>query len=440
MKVWLVVLLAAAACEAPPAGAIPFAVNATLVETPPEGRIAAGRQPDGTAILPGGRRVSPAGRQVELGGFLLGVRLLPGGTHALTTDGGYNDEFLSLVDLASGAVVQRIPFRKDAGEALFLGLAVRADGRVFASGGGADRIHAYDYDPGDKTSPLSPAGLIALPDHSYVAGIAFADDTTLAAALQRAGALALIDTGTGDEIGRVDLGVASAPYDVAVAPGRREAYVSLWGDRAVAVVDLAGAAVVARVPVGKNPEALLLDPPGAPTRLLVASTDSDTISVIDLASRRVTRTVSLAAGEPARLGSAPNHLALAPGGARLYVANAGENCIDVRGRRRLHRLRRDRRLRRRRCEHRRPLAGRAGLQPRDARPRQGGVREEPDRGRHPSPLHLHAPAQQSHRGAHARQVDARVHGRRQRRGDRHGGGRHLALALLADHRHLHHRG
>jgi YVTN family beta-propeller protein len=329
MKVWLAVLLAVAACEAPPAGAIPFAVNATLVDTPPEGRIAAGRQPDGTAILPGGRRVSPVGRQVELGGFLLGVRLLPGGTHALTTDGGYYDEFLSLVDLASGAVVQQIPFHKDAGEALFLGLAVRADGRVFASGGGADRIHAYDYDPADRPSPLSPAGSIALPDHSYVAGIAFADATTLLAALQRAGALALIDTATGDEVGRVDLGVASAPYEVAVAPGRREAYVSLWGDRAVAVVDLAGPSVVARVAVGKNPEALLLDPPGAPTRLLVASTDSDTISVIDLASRRVTRTVSLAAGEPARLGSAPNHLALAPGGARLYIANAGENCIDV---------------------------------------------------------------------------------------------------------------
>src|SRR5678815_4001315 len=144
MKMWTVLLLAAAACEAPPAGEIPFAINATLVDAPPEGRIPAGVQPDGAAILPGGRRVSPAGRQIELGGFLLGVRLLPGGAHALTTDGGYYDEFLSLVDLASGAVVQRIPFRKDAGEALFLGLAVRADGRVFASGGGSDRIHSYD--------------------------------------------------------------------------------------------------------------------------------------------------------------------------------------------------------------------------------------------------------------------------------------------------------
>jgi YVTN family beta-propeller protein len=329
MKMWTLALLAAAACDAPPSAEIPFAVNAKLVEAPPEGRIPAGLQPDGSAILPGGRRVHPAGRQVELGGFLLGVRLLPGGVHALTTDGGYYDEFLSLVDLARGTVVQQIPFRKDAGEALFLGLAVRADGRVFASGGGADRIYAYDYDPA-ATAPLSAAAPIALPSHSYVAGIAFADDTTLLAALQRADALAFLDTATGEETGRVALGAASAPYDVAVAPARREAYVSLWGGRAVAVVDLAGAPrVVARVEVGKNPEALLLDPPSAPTRLLVASTDSDSVSVIDLASRRVTRTVSLSPGEPARRGSAPNHLALDPSGSRLYVADAGENCLDV---------------------------------------------------------------------------------------------------------------
>jgi YVTN family beta-propeller protein len=330
MKVWPLVLVALAACEAPPGGPTPFAVNATLIDAPPEGRIPAGLQPDGTAILPGGRRISPAGRQVELGGFLLGVRLLPGGAHALTTDGGYYDEFLSLVDLASGAVVQQIPFRKDAGEALFLGLAVRADGRVFASGGGSDRIHAYDYDPA-RAEPLQPAASVALPARSYVAGIAFADDTHLVAALQRAGALALIDTASGEEIGRVDLGASSAPYDVAAAPARREAYVSLWAQRAVAVIDLAGAspALVARVEVGKNPEALLLDPPDAPTRLLVASSDSDLISVIDLATRRVTREVSVAPGEPTRLGSVPNHLALGRDGTRLYVANAGENCIDV---------------------------------------------------------------------------------------------------------------
>lgn len=330
MKVWPLVLLAAVACDAPPEGAIPFAVNAALVPAPPEGRAPAGMQPDGTAILPGGRRITPTGRQVELGGFLLGVRLLPGGVHALTTDGGYYDEFLALVDLASGAVVQRIPFRKEAGEALFLGLAVRADGRVFASGGGSDRIHAYDYDPA-RAAPLAPAATLALPARSYVAGIAFADDTRLVAALQRAGAVALLDTTTGAEIGRVDLGPSSAPYDVAVAPARREAYVSLWGGRAVAVIDLAGAGprLIARVEVGKNPEALLLDPPGAPSRLLVASSDSDLISVVDLATRRVTREVSVTPGEPARLGSVPNHLALAPDGSRLYVANAGENCVDV---------------------------------------------------------------------------------------------------------------
>jgi len=306
--------------------------NATLVEASDEGRVPAGQLGDGTAILPGARLVAPVGRQIEVGGFLLGARVLPGGAQILTTDGSYSDQYLSVIDVASGEIVQRLQFRADEDESLFLGLAVGSDGTIYASGGGSGRIHAYRYDPGSDT-PLTPApsGDIALPAGSYVSGLASAGENRLLAALELPGKVVMIDTTTGAAIGEVAIGNSPHPYDVVVDPSRNEAYVSLWAGGSVAIVDLAGKtpALAAQVAVGKNPEALLLDPPDAPTRLLVTNSDSDTLSVIDLATRLVAGEVSVAPTPMTPRGSAPNHLALSPDGARLYVANAGENCIDV---------------------------------------------------------------------------------------------------------------
>jgi len=306
-----------------------FVVNATLIEAGPEGRLPAGKVGDGTAILPGARLVSPAGRQVEVGGFLLGVRVLPGGTQLLTTDGAYGDEMLSVIDIATGVVVQQVAF-PSATDSLFLGLAIRADGTVFAAGGGSDRIYVFDYDAA-AAAPLTPAasGNIAVPAGSYVAGLVFADATRLLAVLDGAASLAVVDTATGTIATRV--GVGGDPYDVAYDPVRQEAYVSLWSRAQVAIVDLSTATptLAGTVGVKKNPEALLLDPPVAPTRLLVSNSDADSVSVIDLATRTATAEILVAPTPQTPRGSAPDHLALSADGTRLYVANAGENCIDV---------------------------------------------------------------------------------------------------------------
>ncbi len=308
----------------------PWPVTATLVEAGAEGRLPAGKLGSSAAILPGGRMVTPAGAQIEVGGFLLGVRLLPGGPHVVTTDGGYYDEYLTVVDPTTASVVQEEPFRDEDSRGLFLGLALRADGRLFASGGGTNAIYEYGYDPA-AAAPLAKVGEIALLGNVFVSGLAFLDATRLVAAYQLADAVAVIDTTDGSELARADLVNGDEPYDVAVDPVRQEAYVSLWGRSAVAVIDLASSPpdVAAVISTGKNPEALLLYPPAAPTSLLVANSDSDTVSVVDLDLRAVVDSVEVGPAPASPRGSAPNHLAVSPDGARLYVANAGENCLDV---------------------------------------------------------------------------------------------------------------
>src|SRR5207237_8147443 len=61
----------------------------------------------------------------------------------------------------------------------------------------------------------------------------------------------------------------------------------------------------------------------------VADSDSDTVSVLDTARGQRVRTVPMAPYRGAPVGSSPNGLAVAPDGATLYVANAGNNDVAV---------------------------------------------------------------------------------------------------------------
>src|SRR5206468_3156952 len=79
-------------------------------------------------LLPNGWTISPAGRQVELGGLPLKLALLPGGRHLLVTSNGYTQHFLAVLDTETEKVTQRLPIAQG-----WLGLAASADGQwVFA--------------------------------------------------------------------------------------------------------------------------------------------------------------------------------------------------------------------------------------------------------------------------------------------------------------------
>src|SRR5262249_32527460 len=160
---------------------------------------------------------------------------------------------------------------------LFYGLAVRSDGHLFVSGGGDDRLTEYAYDP-TAAQPLTAVGEIRVPGLSYVAGLAFIDDDRLLAAYQGTRLVALLDSRAGRALARASCAPAE-PYDIVVDTGAKRAYVSLWGAEDIAALDVSGATptLVGRVTTGKNPEGLLLWPPGAPTKLLSANSDADTV-------------------------------------------------------------------------------------------------------------------------------------------------------------------
>ena len=319
-----------------PRPGVTFKGNCTESPIPAEAKLPAGKGEGNTAIMPGGRRLSPLGRQVELGGFPMAARILPGGKHVLVSDGGKDTNFLSVVDLSSGAITYQQPFEEP--EALYFGLAIRAsDGRIFVSGGGSDKIFIYSYDSatGMLSSSMQPTRVMGPPNggRDLIAGLALSNDgNTLYAVGQASSALIAIDANTGLELGAWPLNT-DYPNDVVIAPassGRNEAYVTSWGANQLLVVDLtapfAMGAVKARIDVGKSPGVALALPGG---KLAVASSDADTLSIIDTATRTLERTVPVPRAPDLPLGTAPAHLALSPDGARLYVTDSGENAVDV---------------------------------------------------------------------------------------------------------------
>ena len=92
-------------------------------------------------------------------------------------------------------------------------------------------------------------------------------------------------------------------------------------------IDLKRMIAVGTITTGLHPTGLALD--SKRSRLYVANSNSDTVSVIDTGSDRVTATFPIQPFDMKVGGIAPGALALSPDGARLYVACGGINAIVV---------------------------------------------------------------------------------------------------------------
>ena len=82
-----------------------------------------------------------------------------------------------------------------------------------------------------------------------------------------------------------------------------------------------------QINVGENPNELLLSKNGK--YLFVANAGDNSVSVIDIAERKVLEVLNAALYPDAPTGSASNGLALSEDQKTLYVANADNNCLAV---------------------------------------------------------------------------------------------------------------
>jgi YVTN family beta-propeller protein len=120
------------------------------------------------------------------------------------------------------------------------------------------------------------------------------------------------------------------PYGVLTAGSGKNAraYVSCWNDASVAVISLGDKAVVRKyVVVDRHPTAMMLNANG--TRLFVANSDADNVSVIDTSADEEIERINVRLAEDALPGMSPEGLALSEDEKTLYVANAHSNAVAV---------------------------------------------------------------------------------------------------------------
>ena len=76
-----------------------FVANCSAGAPPAEASLPPSHPTATSAILPGGRAVTPAGTLLAMGGFPIALKLLPGDRYAVVTDDAEDDQALRVVDL-----------------------------------------------------------------------------------------------------------------------------------------------------------------------------------------------------------------------------------------------------------------------------------------------------------------------------------------------------
>jgi YVTN family beta-propeller protein len=283
-------------------------------------------------VLPNGWTITPAGRQVTLTDLPLNILPLADGKHVLVASSGYNKHELSLIEVASGRVVDKQTVKQS-----WFGLTMTPDEkRLWWSGGGAGMLHQYEaIDRKLKRTGVEEPPLPKKDDNSnkaettkqstFKSGILLdAGTRTLYSLDINAGTLTALDLDT-DKARTASIG--GRPYDVVRGHNGAQLYVSDWAGRAVLAVDPKSLRIVARIPVGEHPNQMTVHP--KEDRLFVACASSNSVSVIDTRRGIVVETISTSLFPRAPEGSTPDALALSPNGKTLYVANADNNCIAV---------------------------------------------------------------------------------------------------------------
>ncbi len=352
-----------------------------------------GPQPNGSWVVSSGQIITPAGTQVDLGIRVRAkaIALNPNTkTHTaavltLGTSASDGNGAVEVFDTQTGVVVQNYNAFSMDSHGSYSGIAYSADGKYLVFSQDSSYVTIANV---SKTGLLSddvqvsvppnssfiqcfpnsppaayanPCGSFYTPSTSYPGGVAFSNDGKSAyALLNQNDTLTKIDLTAKPPKQGTQIRVGNAPHSIVISSDGTTAYVSNEGGRAatgadfqinsagteivadavvgaaitgtVSVVDLASLKVTASISTGLHPTGMAL---WGQNRLLVANTYSDTISIINTTNNKVVRTIDLGlpigvpgAGEPA-YGAAPNSIAVDADRNVAYVALYNANAIGV---------------------------------------------------------------------------------------------------------------
>ena len=286
----------------------------------------------GVWVLPNGRLLTPAGTQIELQSYAMGLAADPSGTFVYIANDREDGPSVQVFDVKQQKVVQTFK-RPD----LYRFLVVSPDGQyLYASGGPLAKswrlkIAADGTLTENRTyAPLDGFYAIALsPDGKTLYGV------TSYALLGQAGVqtFSALDVETGAKA--YSLQVSTTPYDMVVTPDGKFAYLVTWRDGVVQRVDLANPVsptAAESVTLDANAQGIVVSPDGK--RLWAAVVEADQVAEIDAQTMKVIRRIPVGMApldQPlmAPRGRDPGLMVLSPDGKRLYVLCAMSNEVSV---------------------------------------------------------------------------------------------------------------
>ncbi|MEI8110271.1 MAG: bifunctional YncE family protein/alkaline phosphatase family protein [Chitinophagia bacterium] len=282
-----------------------------------------GTQSDSNAVtLPNGWGLSPAGRSLPLGDLPLNMVLSKNKKLLAVSNNGQSIQSIQLIDPVSEIELDRVIISRS-----WYGLAFgNNDHDLYVGGGHDNRILVYAIENNKLTlrdsielgkkwpNRVAPAGM-ALDEVNQILYVVTRDDKRLYT----------IDLASKKVTAQYALG--GEAYTCVLSPNREELYISCWGCDKVYVFNTIKKNIEAEIPVGDNPNELLLNKKG--DYLLVANSNDNSVSVIHVAERKVVETLNAALYADAPNGSTTNGMSFSTDEKILYIANADNNCLAV---------------------------------------------------------------------------------------------------------------
>lgn len=275
-----------------------------------------------TITLPNGWKLSPAGTSMPLGDLPLNIAVGKAEKYMAVLNCGQGTQTLQLIDVKRQQVLDTVIIPK-----CWYGLAFTADGdHLFVSGGNDNIIWKFNVE--HRKLQLEDSIILGNPWPVKIspAGIAVNRESTVL----------YVVTKENKKLYRVDLPgkvitdslpLGGEGYACILSPSGNELYVSCWGCKSVKVFDVNTRKFTQSIAVGDHPNEMVVTRDGR--YMFVCNAMDNTVSVIDLTSKKVMETLNAAMYPGALPGSGTNCAALDEKEKTLYVANADNNNLAV---------------------------------------------------------------------------------------------------------------
>src|SRR5580692_10031604 len=284
-------------------------------------------------LLPNGWSLTPAGRSLPLGDLPLNIAVSSSRRYLAVTNNGQSTQTIQLIDAEKEQVLDSVIIPKS-----WLGLTFSADEKyLYASGGNDNRILKYAVNPGAGASAAAEAHALVLVDSIPLgkkwpvkispAGLALDDRRGILYVVTKDNnSLYIIDVTGRAIVQRLDLG--GEAYTCLLSKDGSQLYITCWGCDRLLVFDTKQRSFIGEgIPVGDNPNDMCATRNGR--WLFVANANDNSVSVIDIRSRKVVETLNAALYPNSLPGSTTNAVSLSKDDKTLYVANADNNCLAV---------------------------------------------------------------------------------------------------------------